>query len=81
MNTTLNTLQIKTLLDFAKNYSMDKIAQKHKVSRPTISSRLSRISKRDPKAFGNALSIRNAKKRILNNIRNPMRLSELKHEI
>ncbi len=66
--------QLQTLKLFAMNYSLDKIAQKLRVSKSTIRSRLRVLNLRPE--FDNAYSIRSAYKCAKWNIEHPISLEE-----
>ena len=55
--------QIKTLVLFAQNYSLQTIAKKQKVSLATIRERVKSLSKNHSKEFNNALGLRETYKR------------------
>ncbi len=66
--------QIQTLKLFAMNYSLDKIAQRLRVSKSTIRSRLKVLNPRPE--FDNAYSLRCAYKQAKWNIEHPISLEE-----
>lgn len=67
--------QVKTLLLFAQNYSLQIIAKKQNVSLATIRERIKSLSKNHSKEFGNALALRNSYKRTRDAIKNAKNLS------
>ncbi len=62
--------QIKTLLLFAQNYSLQTIAKKQKVSLATIRERIKSLSKNHSRQFNNSLALRETYKRNRDAIRN-----------
>lgn len=67
--------QLQTLKLFALNYSLDKIAQKLKVSKSTVRSRLKAL--KSTQEFDNSCSLRAAYKRAKYNLLHPISLEEL----
>lgn len=67
--------QLNTLKLFALGYSLDKIAQRLKVSKSTIRSRLKVLS--NIPEFDNAYGIRGAYKRAKYNLQHPVSIEEL----
>lgn len=65
--------QIKTLILFSQNYSVETIAHKLTVSHSTIKTRLNAISRNYKAEFANVLGVRESYKRIRDGIRNPKR--------
>lgn len=73
--------QIKTLILFAQNYSLQIIAKKQRVSLATIRERIKSLSKNHSKEFGNALGIRESYKRTRNGIRDADRFKDMDNEL
>lgn len=65
----ITTKQIHTLLFFALNHSIAEIAKEMDVCTHTISKRLKTIEKQYPIEFDKSLSIRNARKRLTEELR------------
>ena len=68
--------QIKTIILFAQNYSLQVIAKKQQVSLTTIRERVKSLSKNHYREFGNALALRESYKRTRNGIRNAIRIGD-----
>ena len=68
--------QIKTIILFAQNYSLQVIAKKQQVSLTTIRERIKSLSKNHYREFGNALALRESYKRIRNSMRNDIRIGD-----
>ena len=73
--------QTTTLVLFAKNYSLQVIAKKQRVSLATIRERIKSLSKNHSEEFGNALGIRESYKRIREGIRNTDRFKDMDAEL
>lgn len=71
----LTNKQIKTLVLFAQNYSLQTIAKKQRVSLATIRERIRSLSKNHSKEFNNALALRETYKRTRDAIRNSQNLT------
>ena len=77
----MTSKQIKTLVLFAQNYSLQTIAKKQRVSLATIRERVKSLSKNYSKEFNNALSLRNSYKKIRDGIRNTDRFKDMDAEL
>ena len=73
----LTDKQTKTLVLWAQNYTMSNIAKRLKVSISTIKTRLKQIKKSHLKEFNNTLSLRNAHKKLKNEIKNTKTFTEM----
>lgn len=69
--------QIKTMLLWAQNYTTPEIANKLGVAVSTIKTRLKQIKKSHLKEFDNAISLRNAHKKVKNEILHTKTFTEL----
>jgi len=69
--------QIKTLILFAQNYSLKRIAKKQKISLSSIRQRIKSLSNNYPNEFERAVGIRRAYKNAFSNVNKPISMENV----